>query len=128
VDYREAFETAMDDDFNTPEALAVLFEMVKEANRQLDRKDDLSMGSLAAMEKQFRDLAGGVLGVLPVTLEDTTPRDAVLEGLMQILLDLRQEYRAAGEGKQADMLQDRLTLLGITLTDGPTGSSWRLEG
>ena len=65
VDYREAFETAMDDDFNTPEALAVLFEMVKEANRQLDRKDDLSMGSLAAMEKQFRDLAGGVLGFCP---------------------------------------------------------------
>ncbi|HUM37159.1 MAG TPA: cysteine--tRNA ligase, partial [Anaerolineae bacterium] len=112
---------------NTPEALAVLFEMVKEANRQLDKKDDLSMGSLAAMEKQFRDLAGGVLGILPVTLEVTTPRDTVLEGLMQILLDLRQEYRAAGEGKQADMLRDRLTLLGITLTDGPEGSSWRLE-
>lgn len=127
ADYREAFEAAMDDDFNTPEALAVLFEMVKEANRQLDKKDDLSMGSLAAMEKQFRDLAGGVLGILPVTLEVTTPRDTVLEGLMQILLDLRQEYRAAGEGKQADMLRDRLTLLGITLTDGPEGSSWRLE-
>lgn len=127
VDYRDAFEEAMDDDFNTPKALSVIFEMVKEANRQLDGKADLSMGSLAAMDKQFRDLAGNVLGLLPQTLNESAPSGELLDGLMQILLDLRQEYRAAKEWSSADMLRNRLALLGITVSDDPEGSVWHIE-
>ncbi len=127
VDYREAFEEAMNDDFNTPKALSVIFEMVKEANRQMDEKANLSMGSLAAMDKQFRDLAGNVMGLLPPTLSEPTMSDELLDGIMQILLDLRQEYREARDWSRADMLRNRLALLGITVNDGPEGSTWMIE-
>lgn len=127
VEYRQAFEEAMNDDFNTPRALAVIFEMVREANRQLDEKANLSMGTLAAMDKQFRDLAGNVLGLLPTTLADPIVSDELLDGVMQILLDVRQQYRSAKDWSNADMLRNRLALLGITVQDGPDGPTWSLE-
>ena len=127
VDYRDAFEEAMNDDFNTPKALAVIFDMVKEANRQLDEKVNLSMGTLAAMDKQFRDLAGGVLGILPAEIHESAPSGELLDGLMQILLDLRQEYRAAKDWSAADMLRNRLALLGITIQDDAAGTTWHIE-
>ncbi len=127
VDYRDAFEEAMDDDFNTPKALSVIFEMVREANRQLDEKSNLSMGSLAAMDKQFRDLAGNVLGILPSILNEAAPSGDLLDGLMQILLDLRQEYRASKNWTAADTLRNRLAMLGIIINDDPTGSTWYIE-
>ena len=46
---------------------------------------------------------------------------------MQILLDLRNEFRESGEFDKADIIRDRLTLLGIQLEDHPTGTTWRLS-
>lgn len=124
-EYRDAFERAMNEDFNTAQALAALFEFAKEVNRTLDENDHLSMGTLSAMDKLFSELAGDVLGILPENLEERVGGETI-EGLVSLLLDLRQEYRAAKEWSKSDAIRSRLSELGIVLEDTAEGSSWHL--
>ncbi len=125
-DYRTAFREAMEEDFNTPKALAVLFEFVKEVNRYLDERDDPPMGTLTAMDKVFRDLGGKVLGVVPDKMSVSMDEDR-LGQVIQMLLDLRQEYRQARNWSKADAIRSRLAEIGIIVNDGPEGSTWELE-
>jgi cysteinyl-tRNA synthetase len=124
-DYREDFQAAMDDDFNTPQALATLFEFVKEVNRHLDENPHQAMGTLAAMDRIFRDLGGRVLGIVPDNLEEREGGPAVA-GLVEFLLELRQQAREAREWGRADAIRSRLTELGILIEDGPDDTTWRL--
>ncbi|MBN1876760.1 MAG: cysteine--tRNA ligase [Anaerolineae bacterium] len=125
-DYREDFNAALDDDFNTPQALATLFEFTREVNRQLDENDDISMGTLSAMDKIFRDLAGTVLGILPENLEERLG-GALVGKLVDTLVELREEYRASREWSKADTIRSRLNEMGIVLEDSPEGTTWRLK-
>lgn len=125
-DYRKDFEAAMNEDFNTPQAFAALFEFAKEVNRTLDENDDLSMGTLTMMDKLFRELAGDVMGVLPAQLEARVGGETV-QGLVELLLELRQEYRVARDWSKADAIRSRLSELGVTLEDGAEGSTWHLD-
>ncbi len=124
-DYREDFQAAMDDDFNTPQALATLFEFVKEVNRHLDENSHHAMGTLAAMDRIFRDLGGKVLGIVPDNLEEREGGPTVA-GLVEFLLELRQQAREAREWSRADLIRSRLAQLGILIEDGPDDTTWRL--
>jgi cysteinyl-tRNA synthetase len=126
-DYRDGFRAAMDDDFNTPAALAVLFDLVKEANRTLDGSSRVSLGTLSAIDKLFRDLAGNVLGILPGDLE-TRLGGEIVEELVSYLLDLRAEFRETKEWARADAIRDRLEQAGIAVEDGPDYTNWRPKG
>ncbi|MBN2007186.1 MAG: cysteine--tRNA ligase [Anaerolineae bacterium] len=125
-DYRQDFLTAMDDDFNTPQALATLFEFVKEVNNYLDENENVSMGTFAAMDRIFTDLAGQVLRILPETFlgQVTEP---MMEGLLDLLIELRQEYRASRDWTKADMIRSHLSEIGIILEDYADGSTWYLK-
>ena len=124
--YRDDFKAAMDDDFNTPQALSVIFELVKEVNRTLEQRQDTSLGTLSAMDKIFRDLAGDVLGVLPENLDSRVSGDRVA-GLVETLLALRNEYRAEKAWDKADAIRDRLSELGIAIEDGQDKTTWSLK-
>ncbi len=124
-DYREDFQAAMDDDFNTPQALATLFEFVKEVNRHLDENAHHAMGTLAAMDRIFRDLGGKILGIVPDNLEEREGGPAVA-GLVEFLLELRRQSREAREWGRADLIRSRLAEWGILIEDGPDDTTWRL--
>ncbi len=126
-DYRKDFEAAMNEDFNTPQALGAIFDFVKEVNRYLDQNGDVSMGTLTAMDKIFQDLAGKVLRILPEDLTEITESGELVEGLMSLVLDLRQSYRENENWSQADYIRSQLSDLGIVVNDGPEGSTWQLE-
>jgi len=125
---RSAFLEAMDDDFNTPRALAALHGLAREVNQRLDSGDNLSRETLAAVDDTFRELGGDVLGIIPDELATPTTGGDLLEGLMDMILELRQEYRAARDWERADQLRDRLAQFGIRVDDRPEGSTWRFEG
>jgi cysteinyl-tRNA synthetase len=125
--YRRAFVEAMDDDFNTPRALAALHDLAHEVNRRLDDERPLTRGTLAAIDSMFRSLGGDVLGIVPDELATAGAEGEVLEGIMDIILDVRQRYRAERDWERADALRDRLTELGIVVEDRPEGPSWHLE-
>ncbi len=126
--YRDSFIEAMDDDFNTAGALASLFDLNKDVNRLLNSGAPISRGTLAAIDLLYRDLGGKVLGIIPDELGAEREAAGLERELMRILIDLREEYRRAGDFAKADFIRDRLALLDITLEDRPDGTEWRFEG
>jgi len=120
------FMEAMDDDFNTPKALAILFDLNREVNELLNSRKPLSQGTLAAIDGLYRDLGSRVLGIIP---EDLTQDigGGLVEGLMAIILRIRRRYRETKDWEQADTLRQQLTELGIVVEDRPEGPAWRVE-
>ncbi len=123
-DYRSRFLAAMDDDFNTPEALAVLFDLVREINRV--RQDDPA--AAAGLGATLRDL-GGVLGLLQDDPEGWLRGDATADGLsdadIEALIRRRTEARQAKDWAEADRVRDELQAAGIVLEDGAGATTWR---
>jgi cysteinyl-tRNA synthetase len=124
--YSERFLEAMDDDFNTPQAIAALFDLNKEVNQLLNSGQTLSQGTVAAIDDIYRELGGEILGIIPDDLADEVSSELV-EDLMDLILDVREQYREAEEWERADELRDRLADLGIAVDDRPEGTTWRLE-
>jgi cysteinyl-tRNA synthetase len=117
-EYRERFTGAMDDDLNTPNALAVLFELSHEINRGRDEGRDVS-----AAQALLRELAG----VLGLTLrEPEIERSAA--PFIEMLAKLRNQLRAKREFELADRIRSELEELGVTLEDTPAGTRWRARG
>lgn len=115
------FMAAMNDDINTPEAYAVLFDLAREINR-LKASDIMAAAGLAA---HLREL-GNVLGLLSQD-PDTFLRGKEDNDTAQIerLVQARLDARAQKDWAAADAARDQLTALGIVLEDGPEGTHWR---
>jgi cysteinyl-tRNA synthetase len=122
--FSERFHAAMDDDFNTPEALAVLFDLAREINRA--RAD--APEAAALLGARLRDL-GGVLGLLgdePDRYLKGQVREAGLpDSEIDALVQARVEARAARDWAEADRLRALLSEAGVVIEDGPTGTRWR---
>jgi len=124
--HRDAFLAAMDDDFNTPRAIASLFDMSKEVNALLASGQPMSRGTLGAIDGLYRDLGGQVLGIIPDDLTQEISGELV-QGLMDVILSIRRRYRENRDWDQADALRRRLMELGIVVKDQPDGPTWRVE-
>ncbi|QLB19377.1 cysteine--tRNA ligase [Mannheimia granulomatis] len=120
--YVEAFKTAMDDDFNTPGALAVLFEMAREINK-LKTEDMVKANALAVRLKEL----AGVLGLLEqdpdIFLKGNTNDDETAE--IEALIKQRNEAKASKNWAVADEVRDKLKAMNIVLEDTPNGTIWR---
>jgi len=128
--YRASFGEAMDDDFNTPRAIATLFDLSREANILLNSDQPVSRATLAAMDDLYRVLGGEVLGIRFDDLVQGAASSGdgdLVAGLVQMLIAVRQEARQARNWAQADAVRDQLAELGVTLEDGPEGTRWRLS-
>jgi cysteinyl-tRNA synthetase len=120
------FEESMDDDFNTPRAIAAFFNMVKGLNRILDGPDawncsPLELRELMAETKRL----GAVLGLFQ---KSATGADSNMnEQLLDLLISLRAEARTRKDYQLADSIRKRLDSIGIILEDTPDGTFWRLK-
>ena len=124
--YKSRFLAAMNDDFNTPQAIAVLFDLARETNALLSLGNSFSGESLRRIENLFSDLGGGVLGVIPRGRGSSKPGDVKLEAdLVQFLVNLRGEIRTQKLWTLSDKIRDGLKQLGITIEDKKDGTSWR---
>jgi cysteinyl-tRNA synthetase len=112
----DRFRAAMDDDFNSPGAVAVIFEAVRDANRALDAGD---RDRAAVLVATVRELAG-VLGLVIGGDDEHADGDAEIDALVRE----RDEARAARDFARADAVRDDLTTRGIKLEDTPSGTVW----
>ena len=124
AEFEARFRAAMDDDFNTPEAYSVLFDLAREVNRLKSESPEAGNG-LAA---RLRQLAG-IVGLLQQDAESflqsgaQNSNDEVAE--IEALIKMRNDARQSKDWAQADVARDKLNALGIILEDGPQGTSWR---
>lgn len=121
---REAFDSNMDDDFNTPGALGALYDFTREVNTLINGEKPLVKQDLAAIDELYRQLGGQVLGIVPDDIADEALADLSNE-LVELLLDLRAELRGAKQWELADQVRDRLAELGISLKDTSDGTVWQ---
>lgn len=125
--HREAFLSAMDDDFNTPAALAALFELAKEMNAISAVPGAVPTPATRDAVARMRALLVELAGILGLDLEPPKhDRDSELvPGLVSLLLELRQLLREKREFAVADRVRQRLRELGIIVEDRPEGATWR---
>lgn len=122
---RAAFEAGMNDDFNTPSAIAALFDLSRGVNAWLSGDSPLSREALEAVDQLFSRLAGDVLGVLPEDLEQEMGA-GLARDLIELLIGARSELRKQRAFAAADGIRDRLAELGVQLRDSAQGTSWTL--
>jgi cysteinyl-tRNA synthetase len=115
---RRRFVEAMEDDFNTPSALAALFDLVRAINQARDA--GLTAEALAAGQAVLRELSG-VLG-LRLDLRRQVGGDSA--PYIQLLVEIRDELRKARQWELADRIRDRLAASGISIEDDPAGTRW----
>jgi cysteinyl-tRNA synthetase len=123
---RAEFNAAMNDDFNTPSALAALFNLTKQVNTLLAKHPRPDNETLQAIAALYKELAGDVLGVLPAESGVTPASAAREEKLIRLLADIRAEARARKDFATSDKIREQLRHAGVTLEDGKLGTTWKI--
>lgn len=117
----------MNDDFNTPKALARLFELVPKVNGlkggQLSFKD-VTEATWAKLKETFQSFIYDIFGLKDETEASDSNGNGVLDGLMNLILDMRQTARANKDWGTSDKIRDALKDLEIQVKDGKDGSTW----
>ncbi len=126
-EHRQRFIDAMNDDFNAPIAVATLQNLTGEVNKLLNSDGTVGKATLEAIEQTYMRLGGQVLGIIPAAEGAVSDNGNRLDGLIQILIDLRKQARDEKNYARADQIRNQLKSLGVTLEDRPDGTFYRLE-
>jgi cysteinyl-tRNA synthetase len=116
---RTDFIAQMDDDFNSRAAIAVIFDLVREINRLLAEGKLSASGVRKVLT--FLEEIDQVLGILP----SASNGQEDLDGVIQIMIEVRKELRKRKAYDLADMIRDKLAAVGIQLEDSAEGAKWK---
>jgi cysteinyl-tRNA synthetase len=123
---RESFEAAMNDDFNTREAMTALIEMTGAVNAHADGADAYDYVALRRAVETFEELGGGVLGLSFGAAADGDGDVSIAGDLVELVLEAREREREAGNYERGDELRDELEALGVEVQDTDDGPTYRL--
>ncbi|ARU93308.1 cysteine--tRNA ligase [Tatumella citrea] len=124
AEFEQRFRDAMNDDFNTPEAYSVLFDMGREVNR-LKTEDSVAADALAAKLRQIAKVLGILQQDPELFLQSSAASNDEEVAEIEALIKMRKDARESKNWAQADIARDKLNELGIILEDGPQGTNWR---
>jgi cysteinyl-tRNA synthetase len=114
--FEQKFIEAMDDDFNTAQAIAVLFELAKEINRGTEQGVNITKAQHTLLK---------LAGILGLTLNEKTQPTPDAEAFISLLASTRDDLRQNQQWQLADKIRSGLTDLGVTLEDTPQGTRWK---
>ena len=124
------FEQAMDNDFNTASAMGSVYTFVGYLNRRLQEASSLESQNTneIGFGQAYRTLTKicQVLGIYNPQ-QSLTNNDSLVEGLMNLVLELRQSARQQKDWATADQIRDQLTQIGIELNDSKSGTNWSIS-
>ncbi len=131
--YKTKFLEAMNEDINTPGAIAVLFDLSKDVNTLLNSGQEISKKCLEDIDKLYQELGGNILGIIEPKLKTVTTtstfswqvEDKTTEDIMKVLIDTRNELRKAKQWQLSDFIRNKLSEIGIALDDKPDGTIWK---
>ncbi|MBN1351775.1 cysteine--tRNA ligase [candidate division KSB1 bacterium] len=124
-EFWQKFQAALDDDFNTPQAIAVLFDYTRAIDPMLSRGSEPGGATLDAIDSFFHKTGDEILGIVPTVLPEESGA-GLDEALIKLIIQLRADARKDRNWALADQLRDRLLEIGIALEDQPDGTTWRL--
>jgi cysteinyl-tRNA synthetase len=119
------FTAAMNDDFNVREATASLLELATAVNRHVDAAEEYDYRGLRRAIETFEALGGDVLG-LSFGERETDGMVGLAADVVELVLDVREAEREAGNYERADDLRDELEALGVDVEDSADGPTYRL--
>jgi cysteinyl-tRNA synthetase len=123
---RAAFVTAMEDDFNTPTAIAGLFDFNRSVNTLLNSGEPIAKETLEAIDMFYREAGGQVLGVIPDKASGSVNAEREA-GMVRLLIELRNRARQNKDFATSDTIRDQLKALGVILEDGKGGTTWKVN-
>lgn len=121
----EKCQQALDDDLNTPILIAQLFDAVKWINAIKHGKGQLTAEDLKTLQEAFQLYVHEILGL--ESPQENNADDGPVDGLMQLIIDLRGQAKTQKDYATADQIRDGLKALGIQIKDSKEGSSWEYE-
>jgi len=124
--YEKEMQEAMDDDFNSPKAIAALFRLATDVNAQYVSGTSLPPASLKEIERIVDAYGTEILGIVPRRGASTgsTDHSSVAE-IVKLVIELRAEARRQKQWAFSDMIRDGLKELGIVIEDKKDGTTWR---
>jgi cysteinyl-tRNA synthetase len=123
--WKQSCLDAMNDDFNSPILIAHLFEAVKQINLIKDGKATINASDLLILKQTMNDFIFDVLGL--VNEQKVSQNDTILEGVVQMLIDMRKQARVNKDFALSDQIRDQLNDLGIELNDGKEGTTFKVN-
>ena len=123
--FYDEFEKVMDDDFNTPQACAVIFDFVRQANKVIAENDKISVSFYNKLKKFLQDTAEGVLGIIHFGELKSSSKESLEDELIQLLINLRQSLKQEKNYSMADFIRDGMNKIGIELKDTKEGASYK---
>jgi len=116
--FEQKFVEAMDDDFNTAQAIAVLFELTREINRGAEQGANITKAQHTLLK---------LAGILGLTLKEKTQTTSDTEAFISLLASTRDDLRQNQQWKLADKIRNGLADLGVIIEDTPHGTRWKYK-
>lgn len=116
---------AMNDDFNTPQLIAALFDATRIINLINDGKETISANDLDLLKTTFRTFTKDILGLYDETA--SSGNESLISGLMDTILTLRQEAKVKKDWATSDLIRDKLKSMGVQVKDTKDGATWSLD-
>ncbi len=120
---KKEFVQAMDDDFNTPKALASVFNLVKEINRFIKNKNEINEALYREIDSFFKDFSS-VFGVLQ---KEREIKEEIVRELIELVIVVRDELRRQKLFALSDEIRKKLKELGVVVEDTKQGTRWRFQ-
>ena len=123
-EYRQKCYDAMNDDLNSPILIAHLFDITKVINSANDKKETLTQADIDELKSIFNTFVFDILGLKDEQSGDNT---VLLDGLISMILDVRQQAKSQKDWTTSDRIRDELQKLGVSIKDGKDGATWTIE-
>ena len=122
--YRALFFEAMNDDFNSPVLISHLFDAVKTINSIADGRTKITEVAKIELTQLINSFVVDVMGLKPI---DDSGDGSLVNGLMDVILDMRRRSRISKDWATSDAIRDQLAAMNIVVKDGKDGVTWEVQ-
>ncbi|PKL82165.1 MAG: cysteine--tRNA ligase [Ignavibacteriae bacterium HGW-Ignavibacteriae-3] len=123
--YRNEFIHVMDDDFNTPKAVAVIFDLIHSLNKIIAENENINVSFFHNVKNIITELASEILGIIDLSEQEKESSAALENELIELLITIRDKLKKEKQFALSDQIRDSLSKLGVTLKDTKSGVTFK---
>ncbi len=121
----KVFETAMDDDFNSPQAVAVMFDFVRDVNKTIAENENINSEFYLKVKEFLAKTAEGVLGIVDLSKQSSLSNHSLENELIELLIQLRADAKKEKNYALSDKIRNELNELGIVIQDSKDKTTYK---